>query len=55
MKIPFVLIGLVCAFFLEACADQPLVSDEEYKARHGPAPNSPDPTSHLTQSPLSNY
>ena len=55
MKIPFVLILLGCAFFLGACADQPLVSDEEYNARHGPAANSPDPTSHLSQSPLSNY
>jgi hypothetical protein len=55
MKTPFALIVLVLALFLGACADQPLISDEDYKASHGPAPNSPDPSSHVSQSPLSNY
>jgi hypothetical protein len=46
MKILFVLVS-VGALFLGACVDQPLISDEEYNARHGPAPPAPDPTRYL--------
>jgi len=42
MKILFVLSVSMFALFLGSCADQPLMSDEEYNARRGPAPNSPD-------------
>jgi hypothetical protein len=49
MKIPFVLLVLVFGFLLAGCAEQPLITDEEYYQRHGPAPFSPDPTSHLPQ------
>jgi hypothetical protein len=39
----------VFALLLGGCADQPLLSDEEYNATHGPAPFSPDPTAHIPQ------
>jgi hypothetical protein len=47
MKILFVLFVSVFALLLGGCAEQPLVSDEEYNARHGPAPFSPDPMAHI--------
>jgi hypothetical protein len=31
-----------CALFLAGCADNSLISDEEYRATKGPAPFSPD-------------
>jgi hypothetical protein len=49
MKILFVLFVSVFAFFLGGCAEQPLMSDEEYNAHHGPAPYSPDPMAHIQQ------
>ena len=49
MKILFVLFVSVFALLLGGCAEQPLMSDEEYNARRGPAPFSPDPTGHLPQ------
>jgi hypothetical protein len=42
MKILFLLIFSVFALLLGGCAEQPLMSDEEYNARRGPAPFSPD-------------
>jgi hypothetical protein len=42
MKVLFVLSVSMFALLLASCAEQPLISDEEYNARHGPAPNSPD-------------
>jgi hypothetical protein len=47
MKIVIVLIALVMGLFLGGCAEQPLLSDEDYNAIHGPAPNSPDPVAHV--------
>ena len=47
MKIVIVLIVLVMGLVLGGCAEQPLLSDEEYNAIHGPAPNSPDPVAHV--------
>jgi hypothetical protein len=42
MKIIFVLFVSLFALLLGGCAEQPLMSDEEYNARHGPAPHQPD-------------
>ncbi len=47
MKIFLVLVASVAALVLGGCADQSLISDEEYKATKGPAPNSPDPMQHI--------
>ena len=49
MKIPILLAASVIALALDGCADQSLVSDEEYKAMKGPAPFSPDPMQHIPQ------
>jgi hypothetical protein len=49
MKILFLLFVSVTALSLGGCVDPPLMSDEEYQARRGPAPYSPDPTSHILQ------
>jgi hypothetical protein len=49
MKILFVLFVSVTALSLGGCVDQPLMSDEEYNARRGPAPYSPDPAAHVPQ------
>jgi hypothetical protein len=49
MKILFVLFVSVFALLLGSCAEQPLMSDEEYYATHGPAPNSPDYSNVLPQ------
>jgi len=49
MKIPFVIFVSVFAFLLGGCVEQPLISDEEYDAYHGPAPNAPDPMGHIPQ------
>lgn len=45
---PFLLLAcLVSALFLSGCADQSLISDEEYRDMKKPAPFSPDPTVNL--------
>ncbi len=44
-----VLVVLVSALSLGGCADQPLVSDEEYNATHGPAAAAADPMQHVPQ------
>jgi hypothetical protein len=49
MKILFVLFASVFALLLGGCAEQPLMSDEEYNASHGPAPHSPDYSGVLPQ------
>jgi outer membrane lipoprotein SlyB len=49
MKIFLVLVASVAALALGGCADQSLISDEEYKAVKGPAPNSPDPMGYIPQ------
>jgi hypothetical protein len=49
MKTPFLIIVSVFALLLGGCAEQPLMSDEEYNARHGPAPFSPDPMNKIPQ------
>jgi hypothetical protein len=47
MKALVVLFVSVVAFLLGSCAEGPLMSDEEYNARKGPAPNQPDFTANL--------
>jgi len=42
MKIPLIFASLACAFLLNSCADNSLMTDEEYKNARGPAPFSPD-------------
>ena len=49
MKIFILLAASVVALALGGCADQSLVSDEDYKAMKGPAPFSPDPMQHIPQ------
>ena len=44
MKIHFVLIASVFALFIGGCANDSMMTDEEYNAAHsGPAPGSPEP------------
>jgi hypothetical protein len=47
MKILFALLLLGFVILLSGCAEQPLMTDEEYKANKGPAPYSPDYSSVL--------
>jgi hypothetical protein len=47
MKFVLILISISSALLLGGCADQSLVTDEEYRAAKGPAPHSPDYTSVL--------
>jgi hypothetical protein len=47
MKAIVVLFVLLVAFLLGSCAEQPLLSDEEYNARRGPAANPPDYSAYL--------
>lgn len=47
MKNLFVLFVSVAALFVSGCNEPPLISDEEYNRIKGPAPYSPDPTSHI--------
>jgi hypothetical protein len=47
MKIVAVFFVLLVAFLLGSCAEAPLMSDEEYNARRGPAPNAPDYSNNL--------
>jgi hypothetical protein len=42
MKIPLIFAALACVFLLNSCADQSLVTDEEYNKYKGPAAFSPD-------------
>lgn len=49
MKAIVVLFVLLVAFLLGSCAEQPLLSDEEYNARRGPAANPPDYSAYLPQ------
>jgi outer membrane lipoprotein SlyB len=49
MKTLVVLFVSVVALVLGGCADQPLMSDEEYNARRGPAPNQPNYSNVLPQ------
>jgi hypothetical protein len=51
MKILFVMVASVFGLCLGGCADPPLVSDEDYKAAHGPAAYSPDPTNVIPAQP----
>jgi hypothetical protein len=48
MKIHFLLIASVLALLVGGCANDSMITDEEYDAAHsGPAPGSPDPMSHI--------
>ena len=47
MKIALVFVTLASAFLLTSCADQSLMTDEEYRNSRGPAPFSPDFTNVL--------
>jgi hypothetical protein len=49
MKTVVVLFVLVVVFLLGGCAEAPVMSDEEYNARRGPAANQPDYSGHLPQ------
>lgn len=42
MKPALILVLLSCALLIGGCADQSLMTDEEYAASRGPAPHSPD-------------
>jgi hypothetical protein len=42
MKVAFVFAALCGVFLLTSCADQSLLTDEEYRELKGPAPHSPD-------------
>jgi hypothetical protein len=47
MKLAFLLLSTCCALFLTSCADNSLMTDEEYRQYKGPAPFSPDPAKNL--------
>src|ERR1700731_527401 len=49
IKILLLVVASVAALTLGGCADQSLITDEEYRAVKGPAPNSPDPMAHIPQ------
>ncbi|HKP03736.1 MAG TPA: hypothetical protein VJU77_10315 [Chthoniobacterales bacterium] len=51
MKFALILASICCALLLGGCADNSLMTDEEYAAARGPAPHQPDPTYHLPQTP----
>jgi hypothetical protein len=42
MKIAIILASICCVVLLGGCADQSLMTDEEYVKSKGPAPHSPD-------------
>jgi hypothetical protein len=44
MKFAIILASICVALLLGGCADNSLMTDEEYRAVKGPAPFSPDPT-----------
>ena len=47
MKAALLLLSVCFGLLLAGCADQSLITDEEYRERKGPAAHSPDPTAHL--------
>jgi hypothetical protein len=47
MRIAIIAASIACVFLLNGCADQSLISDEDYHKMKGPAPFSPDFTSVL--------
>jgi hypothetical protein len=47
MKLTIILASVCCALLLGGCADQSLLTDDEYYKTKGPAPNSPDPMAHI--------
>jgi PBP1b-binding outer membrane lipoprotein LpoB len=48
MKIHFLLVASILALFVSGCANDSMMTDEEYDAAHsGPAPGSPDPMAHI--------
>jgi outer membrane lipoprotein SlyB len=49
MKTLVILFVSAVALVLSGCAEQPLISDEEYNARRGPAANAPDYSAYLPQ------
>jgi hypothetical protein len=49
MKLALILASVCGALLLGGCADNSLMTDEEYSAARGPAPHQPDPTYHLPQ------
>jgi hypothetical protein len=49
MKFAIILASICCALLLGGCADQSLMTDEEYSALRGPAPHSPDYSGVLPQ------
>jgi outer membrane lipoprotein SlyB len=49
MKTIVILFASVVGLLLGGCAEAPLMSDEEYNARRGPAPNAPDYSANLPQ------
>lgn len=49
------LLLLCCGLLLGGCADQSLLTDEEYAEMRKPAPNSPDPMSHMPINPNAHY
>jgi hypothetical protein len=54
MKFAIILAVACCGLLVSGCSDQSLMSDEEYAKSRGPAPFSPDPTTHLPPLPDSN-
>jgi hypothetical protein len=51
MKFAIIIASIACALLLGGCADQSLITDEEYARHKGPAPFSPDFSSVLPQAP----
>ena len=49
MKFALILASICGALLFGGCADQSLMTDEEYANSRRPAPNPPDPTYHLPQ------
>jgi hypothetical protein len=49
MKFAIILAAIGCVLLLGGCADQSLMTDEEYAKSKGPAPHSPDFSSVLPQ------
>ena len=47
MKFAIIILSLCFGLFLGGCAEQSLITDEEYRAYKGPAPHSPDFSSKL--------
>ncbi|HSP45842.1 MAG TPA: hypothetical protein VLO30_07605 [Chthoniobacterales bacterium] len=55
MKFTVILASICCALLLGSCADQSLMTDEDYSRNKGPAPYSPDFTGVLPQQRSSAY